>query len=170
MLNSSEIIIEPTKEEDIPTIVEMIASEKEALVPVDGEELGVWVREGRSFVARDNKGRIIGHQAIAVWAESGWIELRSAFVLPECRGSGTNTAMKRLVLSQVFQSTPNATMVGFTEPASKSRGILKKLNFQLIPLDTVPDEFFRICPASCYKKTGQPCGCEVYILRKSKED
>ena len=72
--------------------------------------------------------------------------------------------MKKEMISIATVAYSGAPIVGFTEAASKSRGILQKLGFNEISLDDTPDEFFSICPASCVRKTGVDCGCKVLVL------
>ncbi|MDP3724202.1 MAG: hypothetical protein Q8R11_01055, partial [bacterium] len=97
--------------------------------------------------------------------ESGWFEVRAAVVQQEFRGRGINTQMKTGMIERIRKDYPNAIIIGFTEAASQSRGILRKLGFTYISLDETPLEFFTICPLNCVKKTGVDCGCQVFLLQ-----
>ena len=160
----SQIAIELTKREEVPAVLELIASSPDALLSVNEHEVEVWINQGYSFVAKTIDGQIIGHQSAVVWPQSGWVEVRAAVVKPEHRGRGINTEMKKMIVKKLKSDKPEVTIVGFTEAASKSRGILQKMGFKEIPLQETPDEFFSICPANCVKKTGIDCGCKVFIL------
>lgn len=158
-----EIKIELAQTQDIPKILQLLLLAPDALLSVSKEELAVWIDTGLSFVAKTKTGEIIGHQAASRWPKSGWVEVRAAVVIPEHRGKGLNTKMKQILMEAIRSKCGDATLVGFTEAASKSRGILTKLGYQEIPLDNTPDEFFSVCPDNCVKKTGIPCGCKVFV-------
>lgn len=162
--SKTQISIEPTKKEDIPAVLELVKSSPDALLTVDEPEVEAWVDQGHSFVAKTIDGQVIGHQAAMIWPQSGWVEVRAAVVKPEYRGMGINTEMKKMIVKKLKSDKLEITIVGFTEAASKSRGILQKMGFTEIPLEQTPDEFFSICPATCVKKTGIDCGCKVFIL------
>lgn len=153
-----------TQESDVQSVVELIQSCPEALLPVAAEQVSEWVSQGHSLVAKIDSGEVIGHQAVAIWPQSGWYEVRSAIVKPEFRGKGVNTKMKIAMINQVRKVDPLATIVGVTETASQSRGILQKLGFQEIPLNELNSEFFTVCPMTCFRITGVDCGCKAYIL------
>lgn len=165
----TQINIELTKKEYIPAVLELIGSSPDALLSVDEHEIEGWIDQGYSFVAKTIDGRIIGHQSAVVWPQSGWVEVRAAVVKPEYRGWGINTEMKKMIVNMIKSDKPGVTIAGFTEAASKSRGILQRMGFTEIPLEQTPDEFFSICPATCVKKTGIDCGCKVFILSPERE-
>lgn len=165
----SDFVIVPTQREDIPDVLSLIQSVPDALVSVKEIEIESWIDKGFSLVAKDKKGSIIGHQSAYVWPESGWVEVRSAIVKPEFRGRGINTEMKKMMIARIRNQNPDAVIIGFTEAASKSRGILQKLGFVDYSLADMPEEFFTICPENCVKKTGVDCGCKVFMLKPIKE-
>lgn len=159
------IQIVPTTVGDIPKVLSMIEAAPEALISVSEEEIMGWIEKGMSLVAKTPDGSIVGHQAAEGWQESGWIEMRSAYVNPDCRGMGLNSAMKHTMIERIHALYPDATILGMTEPASGSRGILQKAGFAEISLDEVPDECFVPCPPNCYRRTGADCGCKAYVLK-----
>lgn len=170
-----EYKIRPTTEMDIPSITYFMdrvlhVDPKAALAidPVSIDTLQAWIRNGHSIIATlPESEQIIGHQAIDLWPESGWYEVRTALVDPAYRGHGINTDMKKYIIKAVSDVDPDATISGFTHPESASRGILAKLDFEELPAEQVPDEFFSICdPAKCVKVTSIDCGCKVYVLKK----
>lgn len=167
-LEKKTVRILPSRSKDVGTIVSMVNSVPDALLKLTEEELNNWIHDGKSLVAITwfGFGKIVGHQGVSVWPNSGYFELRSAVVLPEYRGGGINTRMKLTAIKHIKNNFTDATFVGFTEAASKSRGILERIGFKDLSLDETPEEFFSICPVTCYRKTGRPCGCKVYILNK----
>lgn len=165
----AQFIIEPTRKEEIPVVLELIKSAPDALLDVSEKEVENWIESGHSIVAKTADGKVIGHQGAVKWKESGWVEVRAALVKPEHRGKGTNTDMKKRIIKKIRSDNPDATISAFTEKASKSRGILQKLGFQEISLEQTPEEFFSICPDICVKKTGVDCGCKVYVLTPERE-
>jgi len=158
-----EVAIREATSEDVQDILNLIALSPDALLSVTIAELQSWIDQGMSLVAISDEGEIIGHQAASQWPESHWVEMRAAVVKPEFRGQGINTLMKRKMTEIIASLIGNSTLVGFTEAASKSRGILQKQGYGEIALPDTPDEFFSVCPANCYRKTGEDCGCKVYI-------
>jgi len=167
---NTQINIELTKKEDIPDVLDLIKSSPDALLSVDEREMETWIEQGNSFVAKTVDGQTIGHQAAVVWPQSGWVEVRAAVVIPEFRGKGINTEMKKKIVQEIKTNNPEITIVGFTEAASKSRGILQKMGFTEISLLETPEEFFSVCPDNCIKKTGVDCGCKVFLLPPKGKD
>lgn len=157
-----------SEQEDIQGIIEMAKQIPEAAETLIGfeKDLPGWISQRHSLVAKTENGQIIGHQACDRWPISQWFELRTAMVLPEHRGVGLNTRMKLQMITMIKSIFNDAIFVGFTEPASKSRGILEKNRFTVLPMPEVPEEFFTVCEnPGCWKKTGKDCGCRVYILK-----
>ncbi len=151
---------------DAVAILGLIAQAPDALLTVTALEIQDWIKAGHSLVAKNSAGKVIGHQGLAFWPESGVTELRSAYVDPNYRRQGTNKSMKIKMMEISQQQYPGVPIIGFTESASKSRGILVDLGFKELPLDQVPDELFSICTApQCIKKTGKDCGCKVFIKK-----
>lgn len=164
------IRIEKATKADIPKIVQMSLQESVAVLPLDANTVSDWIDKGHSFVAKTDTGHVVGHQAASLWEVSKWIEVRGAVVEEPFRGQGINTQMKKGMIETLREEDPEVVICGFTESGSMSRGILQKLDFQPIPMDDVPEEFFDICPANCVKKTGIDCGCKVYALYPETKD
>lgn len=164
-----EVAIREATSEDIQDILNLIALSPDALLSVTIAELQSWIDLGMSLVAINEDGEIIGHQAAAQWPESHWVEMRAAIVKEDYRGQGINTLMKHKMTEIIAALIGNATLIGFTEKASGSRGILQKQGYDEIPLPDTPEEFFSVCPAYCYRKTGEDCGCAVYIKHLNNE-
>lgn len=167
--------IRPTTERDIPSIQSFIdrvldADPKAGLAiePVSIETLQGWIEKGHSIIATlPHIGEIIGHQAVDKWPESGWYEVRTALGDPEYRGQGVNTELKKYVIKEILNNDPDAVISAFTHLESKSIGILTKLDFEVIPMDEVPEEFFSLCTqARCVKLTSVDCGCKILVLKK----
>ena len=139
-----------------------------ALVPVQASEIVQTTLADLNFIACDSQnGAVIGYQSIGLWDKLQLLELRSAKVLPEYRGKGLNTVMKKVAISVGMQKFPGWKFIGFTEAESKSRGILHKLGFQEVSLQEAVAQWYElssICPSACFIKTGHACGCKVYIL------
>lgn len=161
----NDIKIRTSELSDVEAILGLIAQAPDALLTVTPAEIQSWITLGHSLVAEDYSGKVVGHQGLGYWEHSNLTELRAAYVDPSVRGKGVNTLMKQEMLTRVMQKYPGSSVIGFTEAASKSRGILSKLGFLELPLDSAPDELFSICPENCYKKTGVNCGCKIFIKK-----
>lgn len=156
--------ITKTKPADIPAVLDMVKAGSEALLEVTHDQVLSWIEQGNSMVAKLNTGRVIGHQGIHIWPQTGIAEMRSAFVLPQFRGQGINTEMKVAMIAEKRAQDPSLGFIAFTEAASKSRRILQRLGFSEISFDETPKEPFGECPAICVLKTGIDCGCKVYRM------
>ncbi|OGK17871.1 hypothetical protein A2866_00445 [Candidatus Roizmanbacteria bacterium RIFCSPHIGHO2_01_FULL_39_8] len=147
-----------------------------ALVPVKPYEIVESIEYGLSLVAINplEEDKVVGFQSLGLWTEYQLIELRSAKVDEKHRGGGVNTLMKKLAIQIGKEKYPGWNFLGFTEAESKSRGILLKLGFQVIPLERVAKEFYNlstICPADCaITKAGHICGCQVYLLNPYEQN
>ena len=165
--------IKPATMGDIPQIVELLKTEPNAVIPLTDDQAIDRMDQGLLYVAKKGP-KVIGVQGAKVWEESGVPELGSAVVAEEYRGNGINTAMKKVLIPIIIELIPDKPIMVFTEPASKSRGILEKLGFAKLPMEEVPEEFFTICPKEelgCYditNKLSKPCscGCIVYFYEK----
>jgi len=160
-----EIKIRPSESKDVEVILGLIAQAPDALLTVTPAEIQSWIALGHSLVAEDSNGKVLGHQGLGHWQQSNLAELRAAYVDPSARGKGINTLMKKEMIKRAKEMYPDSAIIGFTEAASKSRGILTKLGFIDLSLDAAPQELFSICPANCYKKTGIDCGCKIFIKK-----
>jgi len=165
------ITIQPTATEDIPDALGLINSVPEAVLPLTEQQLQQRIDAGLSYVAKNEEGTIVGHQSAIVWEQSGIPEIGSAVVAEECRGNGISTRLKTTVIKRVQSLYPDKPIVAFTEAASKSRGIVQRLNFEPVSMDSIPEEFFGVCPKSedrCYGKTKSSppdCGCVIFMLK-----
>lgn len=159
-----QIKVELSNATQVESILQLIAAAPDALLAVTQDEIIDWIVKGQSMVGINEAGEIIAHQGMAYWEQSQVVEIRSAYVAPEYRGKGLNTLMKHEMIGMAKAKYPGARIAGFTEAASKSRGVLQKLGFAEVSLEEVPEEMFGPCPAVCVKKTGVPCGCKVYFL------
>jgi len=165
----NKYIVEMSQPGDAGGILAMLEQAPDALLSVSLAEILSWIAAGQSIVAKTDEGAVVAHQGMHYWGESQVVEVRSAFVDPEHRKQGLNTLMKNRMIAIAQELHPDADIVGFTEAASKSRGILQKLGFIEVDLDDVPDELFEICPEDCFKKTGIPCGCKVFYMSEQGE-
>jgi len=161
----SGITIRKSELSDIDSILGLIAQASDALLTVSYTEITGWINSGHSIVAVDDEGNVVGHQGLGKWPVSGALELRAAYMDPSLRGKGINTLMKEEMMQLGKHHYPGAPFVGFTEAASKSRGILLKLGFTELPMEQVPEEMFSVCPENCFKKTGLDCGCKVFFKK-----
>lgn len=171
----SDYHFESTKKEEIPVVIELLQTEKKAVVIPTPQELEERIDQGLSIVAKDESGTIVGHQGAMIWKQSGIPEIGSAVVLPEHRRKGLSTWMKKQIIKKLQDEDPNTDITSFTGAESESRGILQKLGFEILPMKDVPSEFFSICSKdklSCYDKIKQDppaCKCIVFILKSKKE-
>lgn len=160
--------VRPTEAPDIPSVLELVGGEPSALLRVSREELDDWVAAGRSLVAEDPSGAIVAHYGAMEWSD-GRMELRSAVVSPEHRGRGINTHMLEELRERLAVTDPGREVFVVTRPAAKSRGIIEKSGGLEVALAELPDDFFDICPATCWKRTGLDCGCRPYRLPEAPE-
>ncbi len=134
---------------DLKGIVELINAEAKksgAVLLVSEKEVGVWIKSGLDFVAKDESGKIIGHQSAAIWPESGWIELRAGVVLPEFRGNGVNSKLKVAIINEIESKFPGATIVSLKNNVSGGRGTVAELGFHKVQQSEAPEELFKIGP------------------------
>jgi len=160
---SIEVNIAPTTREDIPGVLAMLQeAPPDSLLEVSEEDLEKWIDSGLSLVAKLNSGYIIGHQA-AEQRTGDYFEGRAAFVRDQFRENGLGTKLKNAIDEILFEAQPRAIMVSFTEANSGVRGIVQKMGYKPLPMAQVPTEFFAICPDNCFLKTGEDCGCKVFV-------
>lgn len=148
---------------------------EEALLPVNTQEIIDGIHDGQSIIAINNEtGNTIGYQTFSPWPNLQKVELRSAKVVEEMRGKGINSVMKKLIVAIANSKYPEWEVFGDTEALSKSRGILLKLGFTEVPMDTVKEDMYEIgslCPTNgaCFINNGQDCGCKVFTLNQNEE-
>lgn len=168
-LQHNEFLIRPSRVSDAQKILEMLEKAPDALLTVSLPQILEWIGNGWSFVATNEGGEPVAHQGMHYWGdEVGVVEVRSAYVVPEYRKHGLNTKMKELVLQVSGEQHPGSKLIGFTEAASTSRGVLGKLGFEPISMEEVPEELFSICPPDICDRGGT-CGCIVYEKLKKRE-
>ena len=159
-----KIRIRKAVESDIPEILEMIDSEARltgALLPVSRETLEKWVEARLSYVAVC-EGVIAGHEAVNVWPESGWIELRSLIVKKEYRGMGIGGRIGAIVLRSIKRKYKSGTIIDFTNRAGAGKRMLLARGFKEISVAEVPKELLTIGP----KYRGQAeFGYRVFVLK-----
>lgn len=155
-----------SRKADIPSIVKIIGDEHErsgAVIKVDRENVGAWIRSGISLVAKTNDGKIIGHMAANQWPESKYVELRSSVVLPEFRGNGVSTALTASIMSMIRKKYGIQTMVAFLNKAGNGMGILKAIGFREAEYGSLPAELFTIGPHWRGKKE---YGYRILVLKR----
>jgi len=168
--------IESLKAVDIPVVVDLLKTESQAVVPLTPEEVAERADNGLFYVAKNLEGEVIVTQGVTIWPESGLPEVGSAVVKKKCRGQGIGTELKKVVIGVVQEKFPGQPIIGFTEEASQSRGILKGLGFKVASMVGQPVELFSACPkdeAGCFNKTKvdpPACGCIIFELKPSGGD
>jgi len=170
----SDIEVGLAKKDHIPQVVQLVQG-NEALVGVGTYQkaektIGEFIAEGNGLVAYSGK-RIVSFQGMGLWP-FGFCELRSARTSPEFEGNGINMTMKKLMIKLAYDKY-GWPFIGFTEATSKSRGILRKLGFEELPMSDVESGLMQACPTPeefvdkqdhCALRCGGDCGCKVYIL------
>ena len=155
-LSAQNVAMSRAMEGDVVEIVSLINDEHErsnAVLDVSHDEVRSWVGFGLSFVAKHNN-RIVGHSAMHVWPESGWLEIRGVVVDPNYRNHGIYSKMTRLHIEETFRAYPKGKIVVVKNESSKGARLLKSLGFVLVARGIsievieqgVPKEFFDIGP------------------------
>ena len=155
-LRAQDVAISKAMEGDVVEIVSLINEEHDrsnAVLIVSHDEVRSWVDIGLSFVAKD-KEKIIGHSAMYIWPESGWMEVRGVVVEPNHRNRGIYSRMTRMHIEETFRAYPDGKIVVVKNESSRGAGLLKSLGFALVAHGTceevieqgVPKEFFNIEP------------------------
>lgn len=109
-----------------------------AVLHVSENDVKSWIDNGLCFVAKNEKGQIIGHQAASKWPESGWVELRAAVVLQEYRGNGLNTKLKDAIIDAINTTYPEATIVSLKNGESRGHNELAQRGFEKIDSSAIP--------------------------------
>ncbi len=155
-LSAQNVAMTRAIEGDVKEIVSLINDEhnrSNAVLDVSHDEVKSWVGFGLSFVAKHNN-RIVGHSAMHVWPESGWLEIRGVVVHPDYRNHGIYSKMTRLHIEETFREYPNGKIVVVKNESSRGARLLKSLGFVLVARGIsieviqqgVPKEFFDIGP------------------------
>jgi N-acetylglutamate synthase-like GNAT family acetyltransferase len=141
-----EIKIRLGRNSEIGEIVRLIDREHElsgAVMKVSSDIVRKWIKLRRSVVAVSD-GKIVGHEALDVWPESGWAELRSAVVLEDFRGRGIAYKMTRRLLDDFLSKNHEAIFVAIKNRTERGNKLLLEMGFKEIGLDEVPPELFTI--------------------------
>lgn len=141
-----EIKIRLGRNSEIGEIVRLIDREHElsgAVMKVSSDIVRKWIKLKRSVVAVSD-GKIVGHEALDVWPESGWAELRSAVVLEDFRGRGIAYKMTRRLLDDFLSKNHEAIFVAIKNRTERGNKLLLEMGFKEIGLDEVPPELFTI--------------------------
>ncbi len=141
-----EIKIRLGRNSEIGEIVRLIDREHElsgAVMKVSSDIVRKWIKLKRSVVAVYD-GKIVGHEALDVWPESGWAELRSAVVLEDFRGQGIAYKMTRRLLDDFLSKNHEAIFVAIKNRTERGNKLLLEMGFKEIGLDEVPPELFTI--------------------------
>lgn len=137
--------IQTATKEHIPDIVELInnqhAANKSVLL-VSTEEVAEWVNKGHSRIAVSSEGKVIGHQSLDIWPESGWGELRACVVTPDFQGRGINSHFTRTFIDGSIPGVE--TFVVLKNCSSKGTGTFTGSGFTEIPEAEAPKELFTI--------------------------
>jgi N-acetylglutamate synthase-like GNAT family acetyltransferase len=145
-----EIRFRKTRFTDIPQVQALLRSSPDAVLPVSERELSAWIVKGFSMVgvfthSRDGAEKVVAHQAVDVWPESGWAEFRSALVHEAYRGLNINFNMKNMMLEMLRSEHPEIpTVAVLKNGVSNGVGILTELGFAKAEQGQVPAEFFSI--------------------------
>jgi N-acetylglutamate synthase-like GNAT family acetyltransferase len=165
--NQSKLIfhVRKAKDGDTTEIINLINGESErsgAVLKVNVANVSGWIENGLSLIAKAEGGEIVGHLSAYIWAESGWIELRSSVVKPEFRGNGISSTLTRQMLKTIARRYGKRTLVAFINRAGKANGILGTLGFSEADYDSLPKELFSIGPAYRGKKE---YGYRIFVLK-----
>ena len=139
--NATKLSVVPALTADAKLITNLINDEWKrsgAVLHVSEEEIKTWINHGLCFVAKNENGEIVGHQAAAKWPESGWVELRAAVVLPEYRGNGLNTKLKDAIITAINTAYPEATIVSLKNGESHGHNELTQRGFEKIESSQIP--------------------------------
>ncbi len=141
-----EISVRLSRIKDLEDIRDLINKEHEksnAVMEVSKENVEKWIRNRNSVVAVA-EGRIVGHEALDIWPESKWLELRSAVVLEEFRCRGIAYKMTKMLVDRFVKKNPKTIFVAIKNKTEKGNGILVEMGFHEIGLGEVPQELFTI--------------------------
>ncbi len=131
---------------DLEEITSMINGEHQksnAVMEVDDSIVKKWIKNKNSVVAVA-EGKVVGHEALDIWPESGWVELRSAVVLEKFRGNGIGYKMTRMLVSRFSEKNPDTIFVAVKNRTERGNSILLSMGFEEIKLEDVPRELFKI--------------------------
>ncbi|MHB1830789.1 MAG: GNAT family N-acetyltransferase [Candidatus Micrarchaeaceae archaeon] len=145
----SKFSIMPACPNDVKDIVKLINAEHDStnsVLKVKDKEVEAWIEKGLSYVAKDENGKIIGHQAVHIWhIQPGcdWAEFRSSVVTSDYRGKGISKQLKQHLIDLLSQSGIN-TFVLVKNDQSKGHHTLNDMGFEKIENSQVPPELFSV--------------------------
>ena len=131
----------PASKSDAKEITHLINDEWKrsgAVLHVSEDDVKSWIDHGLCFVAKNESGAIVGHQAASKWPESGWVELRAAVVLSEYRGNGLNTKLKDAIITAINTTYPEATIVSLKNGESRGHNELTQRGFEKVESSQIP--------------------------------
>lgn len=153
--------IMPACPKDAKDIARMINAEHDltnSVLKVTEKEVEAWIKNGLSYVAKDENGQIVGHQAVHIWPGCGWAEFRSSVVASNYRGKGISKQLKQNLINILVQSGVH-TFVLVKNEESKGYHTLNDLGFVKIETSQVPSELFSIGEG----KDHNPDTWQVYV-------
>ncbi len=131
---------EKSHSEDIVGLVNAESRISGAVLEVTKAEVLDWVSKGNSVIGYSD--RIIAHEAIHVWKNSGWGELRSAVVDEGFRGQGIGSEITRVLVEKYFSENPGGTIVAIKKNTERGVNLLLNLGFRETPIGDLPKELF----------------------------
>ncbi len=139
--NALKVSVVPASHADVKKITSLINDEWKrsgAVLHVSEDDIKSWIDHGLCFVAKNESGDIVAHQAASKWQESGWVELRAAVVLPQYRGNGLNTKLKDAIIAAINTTYPEATIVSLKNGESRGHNELTQRGFEKIESSQIP--------------------------------
>lgn len=133
-----------TTEKDISNVVAFVNAEYAKtgkVLRITTEEVGKWVEQNLSIVAKNAEGDIVGHMAIGKWP-NGWAECRAIVVDGNYEGNGIFSKLVAKVLGNAVEHGDIRILCEvFTVDNHKVKDIFqRKLGFKPVPIDEVPPE------------------------------
>lgn len=164
------LVLRQSKIQDLNAIMRLVnneANKKGALLTVTDEEVTGWIQSGLSLVATFNK-QIIGHQAISIWPESKWAELRATVVDQSHNGKNISFELN-LWLMEICKAQHEEVpvFVVMKNKASNGNKVFESLGFSpVLDHGQVPSELFSIGQGQ--KWSQHPCA--IYSMKASEYD
>lgn len=139
-----DIKIRQAQPDDVDGIAHLVQDEakKGTVLDVEPEDVAEWVANGKSFVAVLD-GKVIGHVGAYTWPGCRWTELRSNVVAEEYRKHFIYRNMLNTLISEIFSSNQDTTVVMLKNELSMGKGLLAPFGFSELE-NGVPEELFEI--------------------------
>lgn len=132
------------------------------VLPKDLQSLSKEISSELAFLAFD-ENLLVGYQALGIWKNCQWTEIRSGVVHPDYRrhGLGTKLRDKMIKVSKIkFPGWPIICLAG-----KMSQNIYLKMGFAEKNKSELPPDFWEICPGSCGEWKDFPnCHCRALVL------